>query len=63
MSSMKRDKAPPRIVTKEQAKASGRKTYFTGQPCQHGHVCECFVKRAWCVECAHLGKKPERKQP
>jgi hypothetical protein len=34
----------PVIITKEQAKARGRKTYFTGEPCQHGHICERFVK-------------------
>jgi hypothetical protein len=49
----------PRIITKEEAKASGRKRYYTGEPCQHGHVCERFVKRSWCVECARLGLKPE----
>jgi hypothetical protein len=47
------------IITKEQAKASGRKRYFTGEPCQHGHICERYVKRSWCVECARLGIKPE----
>jgi hypothetical protein len=54
-------KAPPTLITKEQAKARGRKLYFTGEPCQHGHVCERFVRRAWCVECARLGNKPEAK--
>ena len=52
-----------RIITREEAKRSPRKTYFTGEPCQHGHVCERFIKRSWCVECARLGLKPERKPP
>jgi hypothetical protein len=52
-------KQPSRIITRREAKMRGRKTYFTGEPCQHGHICERFVKRAWCVECARLGKKPE----
>ena len=44
---------------RREAQMRGRKTYFTGEPCQHGHIFERFVKRAWCVECARLGKKPE----
>jgi hypothetical protein len=49
---------PPRIITLREAKMLGRKTYFTGEPCQHGHVCERFVKRQWCRECARVGIKP-----
>jgi hypothetical protein len=56
----KPETTPPRpIVTRERAKRWGSKRYFTGEPCWHGHICERYVKRAWCVECARLGKKPE----
>jgi hypothetical protein len=51
------------IVSRERAKRWGAKRYFTGEPCQHGHICERYVKRAWCVECARLGMKPEPRAP
>ncbi len=51
------------IITREQAKRRRLKRYFTGEPCRHGHVCERFVKRSWCVECANKGLRPERKPP
>ena len=45
------------IITREQARRRRLKRYFTGQPCQHGHICERFVTRAWCVECVRAGLK------
>ncbi|WNL50864.1 HNH endonuclease [Xanthomonas phage Murka] len=38
------------IITRAEAKAQGRKTYFTGKPCKHGHV---VVRRVngGCVDC------------
>jgi len=40
---------PP--MTKEEAVACGSKTYFTGNPCQHGHIAPRTVGRGKCVVC------------
>jgi len=39
---------------REVAKANGRPTYFTGNPCKRGHVAERFVSTYTCVECSRL---------
>ena len=36
--------------TRQEAKATGAKYYFTGEPCKHGHVAPRKTKGA-CVEC------------
>ena len=36
--------------TREEAKKTGNKYYFTGQPCKHGHIAARKTKGA-CVEC------------
>ena len=36
--------------TREEAKKTGSKYYFTGQPCKHGHIALRKTKGA-CVEC------------
>ena len=51
------------IITREQARRRRLKLFFTGRPCQHGHVCERYVKRSWCVECARAGLRPEGRPP
>ena len=37
-------------TTREEAKKSGSKYYFTGQPCKHGHIAARKTKGA-CIEC------------
>jgi 5-methylcytosine-specific restriction endonuclease McrA len=37
-------------TTREEAKKTGSKYYFTGQPCKHGHIAPRKTKGA-CVEC------------
>ena len=37
-------------ATREEAKKTGSKYYFTGQPCKHGHTAPRKTKGA-CVEC------------
>ena len=37
-------------ATREEAKKTGSKYYFTGQPCKHGHIAPRKTKGA-CVEC------------
>ncbi|MHB1310519.1 MAG: endonuclease VII domain-containing protein [Gemmatimonadaceae bacterium] len=40
------------IITRADAKASGLKRFFTGQPCTHGHIAEKNVSSYGCVACA-----------
>lgn len=39
-------------ITRQQAKESGLKRYFTGEPCKRGHIAERHVSGATCVKCA-----------
>lgn len=39
--------------TRAEAKASGAKYYFTGEPCKHGHIAPRKTKGA-CIECLKL---------
>jgi hypothetical protein len=39
--------------TRQEAKATGAKYYFTGEPCKHGHVAPRKTKGA-CVECIKI---------
>jgi hypothetical protein len=38
-------------ISWSEAKALGRKRYFTGKPCKHGHVAERQVPNGNCCEC------------
>jgi hypothetical protein len=39
------------IRTRAEAKSAGLKRFFTGIPCNHGHVCERWVSTKGCLEC------------
>ena len=39
--------------TRQEAKATGAKYYFTGEPCKHGHIAPRKTKGA-CVECLKI---------
>jgi 5-methylcytosine-specific restriction endonuclease McrA len=39
------------VISREQAKAAGLKRYFTGIPCQRGHISERRVSIRRCIEC------------
>ena len=50
------------ILTRQEAKMLGLKTYFSGSKCRHGHVCERYTSCAYCVECSEIAaakKNPE----
>lgn len=50
------------IITRDEAKASGLKRYFTGEPCKRGHVAERYVNNGQCCGCATEDwQLPERK--
>ena len=39
------------IVTQEQALATGKTRYFTGEPCKRGHISERFSINGACIAC------------
>jgi hypothetical protein len=41
-------------TTRAEAKKTGSKYYFTGQPCKHGHIAARKTKGA-CIECLKVG--------
>lgn len=40
-------------MTRDYAASIGWTVYFTGQPCDHGHIIERYVKSGLCIECTH----------
>jgi len=38
-------------ISRKAAKAKGRKWYFTGKPCPHGHVTRRWVSSSGCIGC------------
>ena len=46
--------------TRAEAKATGAKEYFTGEPCKHGHIAPRKTKGA-CVECLQIEWKAAAK--
>ena len=57
-----------KIITSAEAKAQGLKRYFTGNPCNHGHIAERFVSSRECIGCAkeknaaQYAKNPEKRR-
>ncbi|HHT0464841.1 TPA: hypothetical protein ACTW6K_004101 [Raoultella planticola] len=39
------------IITRIEAAKAGRKRYYTGKRCKHGHDSERWVYNGHCVEC------------
>lgn len=39
------------LVTRADALASGKKRYFTGRPCKHGHISERYLASKICLAC------------
>jgi hypothetical protein len=44
-----------RKISRKAAKANGRRLYFTGKSCPHGHVAPRRTDSSQCVECAREG--------
>lgn len=40
-----------RVVTREQAKATGQTRFFTGKPCKHGHLSQRTTCNGGCIQC------------
>jgi hypothetical protein len=39
------------LISREEAKRQGRKRFYTGKPCKHGHISERYTKSNSCAEC------------
>lgn len=39
------------IISRKEASLAGRKRFFTGRPCVHGHIAQRFVTTGGCVAC------------
>ena len=50
------------VISRKDAIEKGLKTYFTGKPCEHGHVTERRVDSKACLECRKERKKEYREQ-
>lgn len=48
------------VITRAEARARGLRRYFTGQPCENGHVAERLVRGTECVACRFWQKQRER---
>jgi len=44
-------KPPPPIISREAAHAAGKRFYFTGEPCKHGHLAQRYTSTNGCVDC------------
>jgi len=49
------------IISKKLAKEKGLKRFFTGIPCNKGHISERLVSNRACCECARLGLNRRRR--
>lgn len=45
----------PEIVSRKEAKARGLKRFFTGKPCERGHISEGWAWGMSCIECFKIG--------
>lgn len=45
------------LISRQEARRTGVKRYFTGNPCPYGHISERFVSTLACVECAKARKR------
>lgn len=46
-------------TSRSDAKRVGEKTYFTGQPCIHGHIAKRYTRSGGCAECINGTMSPE----
>jgi hypothetical protein len=50
-----------KIISRIEAIALGRKRYYTGKPCKHGHIAERSVVGSGCAACGlERNRRPER---
>ena len=49
-----------KIISRKEAKVSGLKHYYTGEPCKRGHIEQRLVSTCQCCKCLYLGLKQWR---
>lgn len=49
-------------ISRSQAQHEGRKKFFTGKPCAHGHVAQRYVSTGACVVCLKSSVNEWRKE-
>lgn len=48
------------IMIRKTAKANNLSTYFTGEPCKHGHIARRFTASGTCCQCHENHQRGER---
>ena len=48
------------VMTREEARTAGMRSYTTGLPCKHGHRSDRSVASGSCLECKNLSEKRRR---
>lgn len=51
------------VISRDDAARAGRVTFFTGQPCKHGHIAPRYVTNAGCLDCLNRHKRLRAKHP
>lgn len=51
------------LITRDDARAAGRKRFYTGVPCKYGHVDERLVSNGGCATCLRISKQKMPEQP
>lgn len=51
------------IISRAEAIAAGSKTYFTGVPCNQGHIAPRYVNKSRCVVCNYERGKETKQKP
>lgn len=57
------DPSELQVISREQAAAEGKRVYFTGQACKHGHVAQRYVSTGGCLGCLNKWKHLTAKNP
>lgn len=52
----------PKLTTRAEAQVQGLTRYFTGEPCEQGHVGERFTRDYSCVTCYKLRRLRRRER-
>lgn len=52
--SIRKEDEMKRLAAMQEARDAGKKTYFTGVPCKHGHVAERRLDNSTCCECIRI---------
>lgn len=57
------EKIAPVVMSREEAAAAGKNTFYTGKPCKNGHIAPRYVTNAGCLMCAKRWKVAKARNP